>query len=118
MPGKFTEALKGTNEITITVTGRASRRHISIPVWFVAEQGTIYLVPVHGSDSDWYKNLLATPQMRLAADGATVSATASPIADPAREREVVEKFRAKYGAQQIASYYPKTDVAVEVSVPA
>jgi deazaflavin-dependent oxidoreductase (nitroreductase family) len=118
MSGKFTEALTGTDQITITVTGRSSRRQISVPVWFVAEQGTIYLVPVHGSDSDWYKNLLATPQMQLAADGTTVSATAAPIADPALEREVIEKFRAKYGAQQITSYYPKTDVAVEVSVPA
>jgi deazaflavin-dependent oxidoreductase (nitroreductase family) len=117
MSGKFTEALEGTDEITITVTGRSSRRQISVPVWYVAEQGTIYLVPVHGSDSDWYKNLLATPEMQLAADGATASATATPITDPARERAVVEKFRAKYGAQQIASYYPKTDVAVEVSVP-
>jgi deazaflavin-dependent oxidoreductase (nitroreductase family) len=117
MSGKFTEALTGTDQITITVTGRSSRRQISVPVWFVAEQGTIYLLPVHGSDSDWYKNILATPQLQLAADGATVTATAAPIADPTPVPAVVKKFRAKYGAGQIASYYPKTDVAVEVSVP-
>jgi hypothetical protein len=117
MSGKFTETLKNTDEITITVTGRSSRRQISMPVWFVAEQGSIYLLPVHGSDSDWYKNLLATPAMQLAADGASVTVTDDPITEPARVQEVVEKFRAKYGAQQIASYYPKTDVAVEVSAP-
>jgi deazaflavin-dependent oxidoreductase (nitroreductase family) len=118
MSAKFTEALNATDQITITVTGRASGRQISVPVWFEAERGKIYLVPVHGSDSDWFRNLLATPELKLAADGATGTATATPITDPARVRQVVDKFRAKYGPQQIASYYPKTDVAVEVTEPA
>jgi deazaflavin-dependent oxidoreductase (nitroreductase family) len=117
MAGKFSTALDDVNEITITVTGRVTGREISAPVWFVAEDGELYLLPVHGSDSDWYKNLLKTPRMQLAADRATITATATPITDPARDRTVVEKFRAKYGADQIAAYYPKTDVAVEVTLP-
>jgi deazaflavin-dependent oxidoreductase (nitroreductase family) len=117
MSGEFTAALEGTDEVTIAVTGRASGRQISVLVWFVADDGKIYLVPVHGSDSDWYRNILATPRLQLTADGATVSATATPVSDPARVRQVVEDFRAKYGKQQVASYYPKTDAAVEVSVP-
>jgi deazaflavin-dependent oxidoreductase (nitroreductase family) len=117
MSGTFTEALSGTDELTIAVTGRASGREFSMPVWFVAESGKVYLVPLHGSDSDWYRNVVATPRLRLTADGATVSATATPIGDPARVQHVVESFRAKYGKEQIASYYPRTDAAVEVSVP-
>ncbi len=35
--GEFTKALKGTGEIEITVTGRASGRKISSPVWFVQD---------------------------------------------------------------------------------
>jgi len=34
--------------------------------------------------------------------------------DPARVPDVVEKFRAKYGADEVATYYPKFDVAVAV----
>ena len=117
MSATFTEALNGTNELTIGVTGRATGREFSMPVWFVAETGKVYLVPVHGSDSDWYRNVVAKPRLQLTADGATVSATATPIGDPARVQQVVERFRTKYGEQQIASYYPKTDAAVEVSVP-
>jgi hypothetical protein len=30
--------------------------------------------------------------------------------------EVVDKFRAKYGADDVARYYKSTDVAVEVSL--
>jgi deazaflavin-dependent oxidoreductase (nitroreductase family) len=117
MAGKFNAALHDTSEITITVTGRKTGREISMPVWLVPENGTVYLLPVHGSDSDWYNNVLKTPQLQLTADDATVSAAATPITDPARVRTVVEKFRARYGADQIAAYYPKTDVAAEVTLP-
>ena len=116
MPGKFTDALRGTNTIDVTVTGRVSGRQISNPVLFVQEKGTIFLLPVRGSDTDWFKNVRAVPSLRLTADGASVTATAAPITDRARVREVAAKFRAKYGARPIAATFRKLDVAVEVSV--
>ena len=48
----------------------------------------LYLVPVRGLDSDWYKNIVET--------------------------QILDKFRAKYGARDVEAYYPKRDVAVEV----
>jgi hypothetical protein len=36
------------------------------------------------------------------------------ITDPAKVGEVVEKFRAKYGAGNVKKYYSKFDVAVQV----
>ena len=45
----FTEALKSTDEIEITVTGRKFSRKISNPVWFVKEGKTLYLLPVKGT---------------------------------------------------------------------
>lgn len=117
MPGNFTAALRATNQIDLTVTGRVSKREITNPVWFVQEGTKIYLVPVRGSGSDWFKNVLARPEVRLAAGGESITARAVPITDPARAQAAVDKFRAKYGAGQIAEYYPKTDVAVEVGLP-
>lgn len=117
MPGSFANALQNASEIDLTVTGRATRRQITNPVWFVQEASKVYLVPVRGSDSDWFKNLVATPEVRLAADGASMTAPAEPITDPGEVRAVVDKFRARYGADQVAQYYPKTDVAVEVDLP-
>src|SRR5258707_15118601 len=52
---EFLKALDSTGEIQLTVTGRRGGREISIPVWFVREGNRLYLVPVRGSDSDWYK---------------------------------------------------------------
>jgi hypothetical protein len=111
---EFKRALESTREIQLTVTGRASGREISFPVWFVTEGGTLYLVPVQGSDTNWYKNVLKDPAIRLAAGDAQVTARAAPVTDPARVGEIVDKFRAKYGAQNVEAYYPKHDVAVEV----
>jgi deazaflavin-dependent oxidoreductase (nitroreductase family) len=117
MSADFTAALRDSSEINLTVTGRVTGRQISNPVWLVQEDNKIYLLPVTGSDSDWFKNVVATPEVRLTADGAALTATAVPITDPAQVQTVVEQFRAKYGVDQVAEYYPKTDVAVEVDLP-
>jgi len=107
-------ALKNTDEVEITVTGRASGRKISNAVWFVQEDEKLYLLPVKGSDSDWYKNILKTRTMRLNADGKEWTAEVTPITDQAKVRDIVEMFKRKYGADQVKKYYSKFDVAVEV----
>lgn len=107
-------ALESATEIEITVTGRRSGREISNPVWFAHDDEKLYLLPVHGSDTEWYKNVRKTPTMRVSVNGTEGTATAKPITDPAKVQEVIEKFRAKYGADSIERYYEKLDVAVEV----
>ena len=72
------------------------------------------LVLVSGLDSNWYKNVLRTPAIRLAAGGAERTASAAPVTDPARVAEIVDRFRAKYGAKDVAAYYPKQNAAVTV----
>ena len=114
---EFSKALESTREIELTVTGRKSGREISIPVWFVRDGDKLYLVPVNGSGSDWYKNVLKTPTVRLAAGQAQLTATAAPVTDPARVGEILDKFRAKYSARDVEAYYPKQDVAVEIPLP-
>ena len=117
MAEEFMAALQRSNQIDITVTGRNTGRQITIPVWFVTDRGKLYLVPVRGSDSDWYKNVVATSRLQLTADGESITATETPVTDPGRVQAIVGQFRERYGADQVASYYPKTDVAVEVSLP-
>ena len=102
------------SEIEVTVTGRRSGREISNPVWFVQEEDKLYLLPVRGSDTQWYRNVVKNPTIRVAADGAERTAQATPITDPAAVAEVEHKFRAKYGDANVDRYYPKRDVAVEV----
>jgi hypothetical protein len=110
----FEAALPDTDEIELTTTGRVTGKLISCPVWFVRRGGKLYLVPGDGTDSHWYKNVLKTPEIRLAASGALYSAIATPITDPGMFGRVLEYFQAKYGAQNVNAYYPHPNVAVEV----
>jgi hypothetical protein len=116
MPGEFISALEGANQIDITVTGRVTGREIALPVWFAEEAGKLYLLPVRGSDSDWFKNVRKTPGIRLAADGTSLTARAAPITDPSQVADVVGKFQEKYGTRDIAAYYSQLNAAVEVDL--
>jgi len=96
------------------VTGRKSGRKISVPVWFVPEDENLYLLPVQGSDTQWYKNILKSPSIRIDARGAEAEFQAVTISDAKRVSSVVEKFRDKYGANDVREYYSKFDVVVLV----
>jgi deazaflavin-dependent oxidoreductase (nitroreductase family) len=103
--------LSRSNEINLTVTGRKSGRPISILVWFVLDGDTLYLLPVTGSDTQWYKNVLENPMIRIEAGGVQRELKAVPITQAAEVEAVVEKFREKYAAD-VKKYYSKFDVAV------
>jgi deazaflavin-dependent oxidoreductase (nitroreductase family) len=106
------DRLSRYREINITVTGRKSGRAISIPVWFALEDDKLYLLPVQGSDTQWYKNVLKNPRIRIDARGAEAEFQAIPITDAKQVSSVVKKFRAKYGISDVKKYYSKFDVAV------
>jgi len=95
---EFTNALKHTDEIEITVTGRVSGRKISNPVWFVQDGNMLHLLPVKGSDSEWYRNILKTPTIHLTAEGKECRAEVTPTTDRAKVDKIVDKFKGKYGA--------------------
>jgi len=110
------DRLSRYREINLSVTGRKSGRTISQPVWFVydvvSHDDKVYLLPVRGSDTQWYKNVLKDPLIRIDTRGADAEFQAVAITDQARVSSVVEKFRAKYGASDVKKYYSKFDVAV------
>ena len=99
-------------EIEISVVGRKSGKTISVPVWFVLEGEKLYLLPVHGSDTQWYQNVLENPQIRIDARGVGSELRAVSIPDAKALKSVIEKFRGKYGAGDVKKYYSKFDVAV------
>ena len=109
----FRTGLKNDNIIDITVTGRSSGRSHSFPIWFALDGNTLYLIPVRGSDTEWYKNVRKRPAIQLSARGKTLTANARLITDQTQLDQIREKFRDKYG-RNVKSYYPKLDVAVEV----
>jgi deazaflavin-dependent oxidoreductase (nitroreductase family) len=106
------DRLSRYREIDISVTGRKSGRTISNPVWFVADDENLYLLPVKGSDTQWYKNVLKKPSMKIKARDAEAELKVVPVTDAKEVSSVVEKFRGKYGVGDVKKYYSKFDVAV------
>jgi deazaflavin-dependent oxidoreductase (nitroreductase family) len=108
--------LSRENEITITVTGRKSGRSISNPIWFISDEDKLYLLPVKGSGTQWYQNVLKNPKMTIRAGGAEAKLQAVAITDPQQVSVIVEKFRERYGAADVKKYYTKLDVAVVADI--
>ena len=69
-----------------------------------------------GSDTQWYKNVLQNPSIRIDARGAEAEFQATPITDDKAVKSVVEKFREKYGASDVKKCYSKFDATVVVEV--
>jgi hypothetical protein len=65
---RLKERLAHYRQIKITVVGRKSGRKISIPVWFALEGERLWLLPVRGSDIQWYRNVLQNPSIRVDAE--------------------------------------------------
>jgi hypothetical protein len=115
--GAFRRLLRERLELQLTVRGRHSGQEHSRPVWFAVEGDILHLLPVSGSDTNWYRNVLVHPDVTLTVDGESLRVSARPITDPALVSAAVERFRARYGANQVARYYSKLDVAVEIELP-
>jgi len=115
-PSKDTlkDRLTRYRQIKISVIGRKSGRTISVPVWFVLEGEKLYLLPVQGSDTQWYKNVLQNPSIRVDERGVGAEFRTETLTDTKLVKSVVEKLREKYGARDVKKYYSKFDVAVLV----
>jgi hypothetical protein len=78
--------------------------------------GKTNLPPLEGSGTQWYKNVLQNPTIRIDARGVGSEFRAVPVTDAKAVKSVIEKFREKYGAKDVKKYYSKFDVAVVFGV--
>jgi len=83
---------------------------------FALDGKKLYLLPVQGSETQWYKNVLQKPSIRIDARGAEGEFRATPIADAKAVKSVVEKFREKYGVKDVKKYYSEFDVTVVIEL--
>jgi len=110
------ERLARYRQMKLTVTDRKSGKAISIPVWFVLDGEKLYLLPVTGSDTQWYKNVLKNPTIRIDARGTEAEFRAVLITERKAVKSVIGRFQEKYGAGDVKKYYSKLDVAVAVEL--
>jgi hypothetical protein len=102
--------------VRITVTGRRTKKRFSTPVWFVLDGEKAILVPMKGSDNEWFKDLVREPQIELGIDDTTIPFKATLVRDSTKVEKVLDRFRAKYKSMWSESYYAKRDVYAEIPV--
>ncbi|MGA8084081.1 MAG: nitroreductase/quinone reductase family protein [Candidatus Nitrosopolaris sp.] len=114
---KLDTAPDKSSEIELTVIGRKSGRKISMPVWFVRGDNILYLLPLQGSDTNWYKNMQKNPNLKISVDGQEIiSGNGKSITDQKKVKEIIEKFKSKYGDSDVKKYYTEFDAYVELDL--
>lgn len=108
--------LDSSNEIQITVTGRKSGKRIALPVWFVRESNTIFLLPLNGTDTEWYKNLEKTKKITISSGNLKLEPSAKIVRDQKKVDAIIEKLRKKHSPAEVKKYYTKFDAGVELSL--
>ena len=112
--GSLKSILTKEKKIELTVTGRKSRKAIPRVVWFVLKGSDLLLLPVTGTNSQWYKNILKNPQVKITASAETISGTLRPLTGKKEVAEVIQLFEKKYGPGEIKRYYPNPNVAASL----
>jgi uncharacterized pyridoxamine 5'-phosphate oxidase family protein len=109
---EFLEALKAAREVELAI--KRSGKWTTRPVWFVVDGATVYLLPMYGTDTKWYKYVMASPEIELSVGEKKVRAIARRVSDAQRLAAVVDRFQSKYG--ELKRYYRKLDAAIAVTV--
>jgi deazaflavin-dependent oxidoreductase (nitroreductase family) len=76
--------------LLLTTTGRKSGLPRVTPLQFEDVDGTIYIGSARGKESDWFKNILANPQVHVQIKKREFDATAEPVSDVKRVADFIE----------------------------
>jgi deazaflavin-dependent oxidoreductase (nitroreductase family) len=108
-------ALEKSRQVKISVIGRTSGRTITLPVWFVRGDDVLWLLPVHGSQTHWYRNILKNPTIRIKVGSEEGTFKAQTVRSAASVRKVIQLFSDKFTGETVRRLYPgPLDVAVKV----
>ncbi len=90
------EKVAGQSTAEITTTGRKSGKPHTKPIWFVYDQGHLYLQSGKEGKSDWYLNLKKNPQLGLKIGDLTFSGKARFVEDAQETERIHGLFSSKY----------------------
>lgn len=89
------EIMRSRCVMLLTTTGRRSGQPRTTGVSFMPLGDHFIIFSGWGIRSDWYKNLLANPEVTIQVGKRRMPATAVPVADPERRRELMRQMRSR-----------------------
>ena len=82
--------------LEITTIGRKSGKPRTKPIWFVYDQGSLYIQSGKDGKTHWYRNLQKDPHMQVKIGQLTLTGKAKFVADAKETERVHDLFRTKY----------------------
>ena len=73
--------LIGKSTLLLTTTGRRTGRPRATPVNYWEVDGVLFVIAGSGTHSDWYRNLVALPEVEVQVGRRRLRAIASPLTD-------------------------------------
>ena len=90
--------------LEITTIGRKSGKPRTKPIWFVYDQGVLYIQSGQDGKTHWYRNLQKNPQMQLKIGQLVLTGKAHFVTDTAESERVHDLFRSKYSLARVAGF--------------
>ncbi len=81
--------------MTITVQGRKSGKEYSTPIAYLRDGDKIIALNGFGR-SNWYRNVLVNPEVRLSIKGQPMRARGRHVTDPAEKARIFDKYLSDY----------------------
>lgn len=103
--GADLRSIAGKRSVELTTTGRQSGKPRRVTIWFVYDEGRIYIQSGKDGRTQWYRNLLKTPEVTLDFGGLVVRGRAAPVEDPGEVDRVHGLFRSKYVLSRIVGWF-------------
>lgn len=104
--------------VRLTTRGRKSGQPRTVTIWFVVEAPRrVRVQHVSPTPAQWYRNLLAEPQVTLDFGDGPIAARATPITDAAEIQRVLAAVRQRYWTAPLIQWLGRraTPVAAEIA---
>jgi len=96
------EKVADQSTVELTTLGRKTGKPHTKPIWFVYDQGHLYLQSGKEGKTDWYQNLKKNPQLTLKIGTVTANGKAKFLPDAKETERIHELFSKKYLTARIA----------------
>ncbi|MDG7007550.1 MAG: hypothetical protein JRN06_04825 [Nitrososphaerota archaeon] len=107
--------LEGLIDVGLSVGGLPSAK--PVPVWFVERKGVLYSLPLQGTKTLWYMDVVRDPKVTVTFRSQTFHGTALPVTDAKEVRRIVRWFKDRYGLRNYENYIgARADVGVKIEI--
>lgn len=102
--------------VDLTTVGRLSGRPHTIEIWFAHRDGTIYVLSGAGERSDWVRNLIRTPEVRVRAGGGDYAGVGRIVTDPDEIQLARDAVHDKYARRYSGDLTRWREIALPIAV--